>query len=123
MADKTIGENFRGIFDPFDIQKFIDNFKAIVTGKYFCFDGCADFEEFWRYILIVIILGWIPFIGQLFLLATLLPTLGVTARRLHDTGKTGWLQLIGIVPVIGWIAILYLCAQPEAGSDNPFSDK
>ena len=123
MAEKTIGENFKALFDPFDFQKFIDNFKAVVTQKYFCFDGRTGFEEYWRYILVVIVLGWIPAIGQLFLLATLLPTLGITARRLHDTGKTGWLQLICLVPVIGALVVLYLCAQPAQESGNPFGDK
>ena len=37
----------------------------------------------------------------LFSLATLLPTLAVTARRLHDIGKSGWWQL-------GWYAILFI---------------
>ena len=120
MADRSIGENFKALFEPFELQKFIDNFKSMVTGKYFCFDGRAGFEEFWRYILVVIVFGWLPAVGQLFLLITLLPTLGITARRLHDTGQTGWLQLISLVPVLGPIVVLFLCAQPAKTENNPF---
>lgn len=40
-----------------------------------------------------------------FLLTTLLPYLAVTARRPHDTERTGWLQLIGFIPVVGWIIV------------------
>ena len=122
MADKTIGENFQALFDPFDLQKFIDNFQSVVTEKYFCFDGRTGFEEFWRYILVIIVLSWIPVVGQFFFLAFLLPTLGITARRLHDIGQSGWLQLISLT-LIGALVVLFLCAQPAKGSGNPFADK
>jgi uncharacterized membrane protein YhaH (DUF805 family) len=35
----------------------------------------------------------------------------VTARRLHDTDRSGWLQLLWLVPVIGWIFVLVWCIQ------------
>ena len=120
MAEKTIGENFQEFAQQFDINKIIDNFKAVVTQKYFCFDGRTGFMEFWQYIIVILILGWIPVVGQLFLLATLLPTLGITARRLHDTGKSGWLQIIALIPVIGGLAVLFLCAQNPQTENNPF---
>ena len=42
-------------------------------------------------------------------LATLLPSLAVATRRLHDTGRSGWNQLwaltvIGIIPLVIWLA-------------------
>ena len=39
----------------------------------------------------------------LFALATLLPTLAVAARRLHDIDKSGWWQLVYFIPFVGWI--------------------
>lgn len=48
----------------------------------------------------------------LFTLATILPLLAVTARRLHDTGRSGWWQLGWLVPVAGPLAVLALAARP-----------
>jgi len=105
-----------------DFNKLIENYKTIVTKKYVCFEGCAGREEFWYFFLVNfvvnIILGIIgglirfPFLTSLYALAILLPSIGVTARRLHDIGKSGWLQLIAIIPLVGVIILLILCAQP-----------
>jgi uncharacterized membrane protein YhaH (DUF805 family) len=53
-----------------------------------------------------------------FSLATLLPSIAVTARRLHDTDRSGWLQLLGLIPLIGWILLIIWCA--EAGKPNRY---
>jgi uncharacterized membrane protein YhaH (DUF805 family) len=52
-------------------------------------------------------------LGSLFSLATLLPSIAVGARRLHDTDRSGWWQLVGIIPIIGWILMIVWCAQEE----------
>lgn len=44
-------------------------------------------------------------------LATLLPSLAVTARRLHDIGRSGWWQLVALIPLVGWLILLYWCVQ------------
>jgi uncharacterized membrane protein YhaH (DUF805 family) len=36
----------------------------------------------------------------------------VTARRLHDTDRSGWWQLLYFLPVIGWIVLIIFCAEP-----------
>ena len=101
----------------------INNYKDIITKKYYCFDGRAGRKEFWMFILanfiVNIILGFIPgnvgaIIKLVYALAVLLPSLGVCARRLHDTGKSGWLQLLGIIPIIGGIIVLILCLGKKA---------
>ena len=106
----------------------IDNFKDIVTKKYFCFEGRAGRKEFWMYFLACVIinaiLGVIPKAGPIlqavFALATLLPTLGAAARRLHDTGKSGWMQLLAFIPVVGVIIVLILCALEGQKEANKF---
>jgi len=50
------------------------------------------------------------------LLGNLLPTLAVTVRRLHDTGKSGWWYFIVFVPIIGGILLLiWMCQDSEHG--------
>ena len=105
-----------------DFSKVIGNYKTIITQKYVCFEGCAGREEFWYFFLANFVISFIlsivdglikfPCLSSLYGLAVLLPNLGVTARRLHDIGKSGWLQLIALIPVIGVLIVLILCAQP-----------
>ncbi len=108
-------------------QEIVNNCKEIVTKKYFCFEGRAGQKEFWLWVLVTFIvgavLGVIPHAGRIlstiFGLAVLLPSLSVAARRLHDTGKSAWLLLLELIPIIGGIIILILCipeGQKEANA-------
>ena len=84
-------------FKGADFKSVMEHVKAVITTKYYCFDGRTASGDFWRYILPVIVLCCIPLIGQLIALATILPTAGITCRRLHDVGKSGWLQLLALI--------------------------
>ncbi|MCD1260776.1 DUF805 domain-containing protein [Paenibacillus athensensis] len=67
----------------------------------------------------VLILGIVGLLNMAYSLATLLPTLAVSARRLHDTGRSGWWQLIGLVPFVGGILLLvFYCLDSEG--NNPY---
>lgn len=61
--------------------------------------------------------GWLTLI---FLLATLIPTITVAVRRMHDIDKSGWLVLIGIIPLFGWAFVLYCYVQPGTAGPNRF---
>lgn len=39
-------------------------------------------------------------------LGTIVPSLAVAVRRLHDTNKSGWYYLIGLIPLVGPILLL-----------------
>ena len=88
--------------------------------KYFVFEGRASRSEFWYFILFSCICGFVigivvsmsggtQNVVTLLILPFMIPMWAVGARRLHDTGKTGWLQLlsltvIGNIPLIIWWA-------------------
>lgn len=107
----------------------IENFKDIVTKKYFCFEGRAGRKEFWMFflanVIINAILGCIPgkagmIVQAIYSLAVLLPYLGVFARRFHDRGQSGWMQLLALIPFVGVIIVLILCALEGQKEENQF---
>jgi len=104
-----------------------------VIRRYTDFDGRADRPEFWWFALInLIISGVIWTIGialfgaatgeglaVVYGLVTLLPSLGVEIRRLHDTNRSGWWILISLVPFVGGIILIVFFAL--AGTPGPNS--
>jgi uncharacterized membrane protein YhaH (DUF805 family) len=52
-------------------------------------------------------------------LAVLIPSIAVAIRRLHDVGKSGWMYLIIILPIIGpiWLIILFV-TEGELGENQ-----
>jgi uncharacterized membrane protein YhaH (DUF805 family) len=99
--------------------------KAVKTcfNKYVDFSGRAARPEFWWFALfqfvVLIVLGMISVkLEGLAALALLLPGLAVGARRLHDIGKSAWFLLVGLIPFIGWIIMIYWFVQPSAASNE-----
>jgi uncharacterized membrane protein YhaH (DUF805 family) len=61
-------------------------------------------------------------LGGIYTLAILIPSIAVTVRRLHDTGRSGWWWLIGLIPLIGWIVLfvfMVLDSDPETNEYGP----
>src|SRR5690349_21225129 len=97
----------------------------ICFSKYADFNGRATRSEFWWFILAVFIGGIVAaFLGHMintvFSLAVLIPELAVGARRLHDTNRSGWWQLLCLIPIIGWIILIIFYAQPGQTEENQF---
>lgn len=84
--------------------------------KYATFTGIAVRSEFWWFALFTFLASGIleivsaPLSG-IFSLATIVPSLAVGCRRLHDTDRSGWCQLLWFIPVIGWIVLIVFLAQ------------
>lgn len=111
--------------------------------KYADFTGRAPRAEYWWFVLLYVvgyfvasILDSILSLGSmfyaygpitlLFLLAILVPSLAVGARRLHDTDRSGWWLLIGLIPLIGAIVLLvFFVSEGTPGSnqygENPYA--
>jgi len=103
--------------------------QAFVTclKKYADFSGRATRSEYWWFVLCeVLILGIASLISDtlpgLFALALVLPALAVGARRLHDTGRSGWWLLLMLVPFIGGLFLLYWMVLPSQPNANAFGD-
>ncbi|MCW1381535.1 DUF805 domain-containing protein [Novosphingobium sp. KCTC 2891] len=59
-------------------------------------------------------------LGGLFALASLLPALAVSVRRLHDQDRTGWLVLLALIPFLGGFALLVLMCLEGTRGPNRF---
>ena len=114
-------------------------FWQAVRHKYAAFDGRARRAEYWFFVLwysviylallqvdMVLLrdtsnvpLGAGPLSG-FFAFATFLPAAAVTVRRLHDTGRSGWWALVGLVPLIGDIALIVFAAQDGQHGPNRY---
>ncbi len=103
--------------------------------SYFDFTGRARRKEYWMYILfhilILFALGFSSSLAQeamginfgaivvlIYVLATIIPTLAVLVRRLHDTNRSGWWFMIRFVPLVGDIILLiFLVSEGDTGAN------
>ncbi len=98
--------------------------------QYVNFEGRNTRTQYWMYILfyMIIYIGCAmvdgilgtQIITLLYSLALLLPSIAVATRRLHDTGRSGWWQLIGLIPLIGWIVLIVFLAQDTHPGENQY---
>lgn len=105
-----------------------------VIKNYFGFSGRARRKEYWMFALLSAVIsialgivdaiigsaGSIGVLGLLYTLAVLIPSLAVSVRRLHDTDRSGWWLLIGLVPLIGAVVLLVFLASEGTRADNRF---
>ncbi|MGE8558140.1 DUF805 domain-containing protein [Acinetobacter sp.] len=98
--------------------------------NYVVFEGRARRKEFWFFVLVSVILGIMvqmmdailgthQTLNGLLNLALLFPSLAVGARRLHDTNRSGWWQLL-ILTVIGIIPLIIWWASGTKRENNPW---
>lgn len=100
------------------MNQFIDAFKLVVIKNYANFDGRIGRGAFWRFVavhfVVSFVLGilaqsvgvviWLAYV--IWTLGLLVPGIAAGVRRLHDTGKSGWMILIGLIPIIGFIVLI-----------------
>ncbi|MRX64672.1 DUF805 domain-containing protein [Maribacter luteus] len=113
------------------------NWYLKVLNQYADFNGRARRKEYWMFVLFNVLfafiamildnvlgiafenIGYGPIYG-LYGLAVFIPGLAVGVRRLHDTGKSGWMLLVGLIPIIGAIWLLVLMATDGDSGDNKY---
>jgi uncharacterized membrane protein YhaH (DUF805 family) len=106
--------------------------EAVKSGfdHYVKFDGRASRPAFWWWVLFAFLVGIAANIidlaigarifTELAALALLLPNISVSIRRLHDTNRTGWWILIGLIPLIGLIVLLVFYLQDSDPGANEY---
>lgn len=92
------------------------NWYLAALRNYAGFSGRARRTEYWMFVLFnamavvaLAIVGAVvgtSLLVLLYELAVLLPSLAVSVRRLHDTGRSGWWLLIGLIPLVGTIILI-----------------
>ncbi len=118
-----------------DMNTYLEAFK-----KYATFTGRSRRKEYWTFALINLVIsvllsviGSLPALASsegavmlfailqaLFFLVVLIPSLAVTVRRLHDSGKSGWWILIWFIPFIGVIVGLVFMLLDSQPGDNQY---
>jgi len=118
-------------------ELFEKNFIEVLKTKYAEFNGRETRRNYWMFVLCVVIINAAVgilagifsnnFLGQLlyslsglFSLAILVPSLGMSVRRLHDIGKDWVWILVSLIPIAGPIWLIVMLAQEPQKSDNQF---
>jgi len=112
------------------MQHYLDAFK-----NYADFHGRATREQYWMFVLFNIIffilailidtaLLGIPIglFSLLYQLITLIPSFSIAVRRLHDSGRSGFMLFIGLIPFIGSIWLLILFVLPSEKEDSAYGE-
>ena len=112
-----------------------------VLKNYANFNGRARRMEYWMFVLFNIIFLFVamaldnilglnlggsdvPYgpgpIYLIYVIAMIIPSLAVAVRRLQDSGRTGWMILVGLIPIIGGIWLLILLLQDSTPEENKY---
>ncbi len=94
--------------------------------NYAVFSGRAQRSEFWWFFLFSVVssavAGVVPVVGQIYPLVLLIPSLAVSARRLHDTGRSAWWLLLHLFSFLalgaGFVALVAVAFASESSNDE-----
>lgn len=106
--------------------------------NYFNFQTRSRRSEYWYFTLFVVLVSFATALADLlmlgfaadevgplngiFSLVTIIPSLAVSVRRLHDIDRSGLFLLLALIPIIGWIVLIYWACQPGTSGHNRFGD-
>jgi uncharacterized membrane protein YhaH (DUF805 family) len=113
------------------------NWYLQVLKKYAEFGGRSRRKEYWFFVLFSTLISillisidsatgtlrsptGLGLLSGIYSLAVLIPSLAVSVRRLHDTNRTGWWLLLGIVPLLGPIVLLVFFVSDGNPDDNEY---
>ena len=125
------------------MSKFNEYFIDTVKKRYTDFKGRATRSEYWYFVLFYFIISLIltlidiniinpnldlspeaamqgSVLTSIFALALLLPQIAVGIRRLHDTGRSGWWYLLILIPILGWLVLIYFYTIDSQAGTNAY---
>ncbi len=118
-------------------MNFTDSVRTCLS-KYATFTGRGRRSEFWWFVLFNFLVSIVASIidailgtglgagtgvvGLIAGLALLLPYLAATVRRLHDTNRSGWWILIGLIPLVGLIVLIVFTVADSNPGPNRFGE-
>ena len=118
------GRARRSEFWFFRLFYFLFVFLPIFIGFILLFAGGAfqDYSTSESPSALIILGALLAFVGTIASIGLFIPDLAVTARRLHDTGKSGWLMLIGMIPYVniitGIVLLVFYCTDSTPGENQ-----
>lgn len=113
------------------MDKLVENYKKVLK-DYSNFSGRSGRYEYWNFFLANFIIMFVfslisralgdenNTLSSIYNLVVLLPGLAVGIRRLHDIGKSGWMLLVSLIPLIGFIWILILMVKAGDPNENEY---
>ena len=116
------------------------NYYIHVLKQYANFKGRATRSEYWSFFIINLLMGFVMggldmviqtshffdgngLLATIYSFGVLIPNLAVAARRLHDSNRSGWWLLIGLIPILGILVLLYFFFQPSQSGQNQFGSE
>lgn len=108
-------------------------YLKVVRDNYANFKGRARRQEYWMFafinLIIMLILNTIDrvafsadmaILSSIYGLAILIPGIAVAVRRLHDTDRSGWWALLGLIPIVGTIILIVMMCFDSTPGTNRF---
>ncbi len=95
--------------------------------NYTNFSGRSTRRDYWLVVLINMVVSGIlsyisPALGGIYSLLTLIPSLAILFRRLHDANKSGGWIFISLVPLVGWIILIVFLATASVDEGNQYGE-
>lgn len=95
------------------------------------FNGRARRQEYWMFVLFNFVFSFVVgfvdgiigtggILGGLYMLVVFIPGIAVSVRRLHDVGKSGWMMLVALIPLVGFIWLIVLMATEGEYKENQY---
>jgi uncharacterized membrane protein YhaH (DUF805 family) len=116
---------------------FSEAVRVALIEKFATFNGRARRSEYWYFQLFAGVVAGVAMVlmgmnedslavislVSIVVLALFVPSLAVTVRRLHDTGRSGWFYLVALVPIVGGILVfIWTCSRGTEGVNRYGSD-
>ena len=114
----------------------VEAYKRFLT-NYANFNGRSTRSDYWYVMLANFLIGFvIGFIGRalniagvtnviatIYMIGTLVPSIAIVVRRLHDINKSGWYYFIALIPLVGLIIMLVFLCSPSVKENNRYGER